>query len=182
MDLKQHLIRQMAFSHATFGPGERTAGVIDHIRKELIEVEEANGESSEWVDVVILALDGLTRRLAYCNGKRRDPHEVAELACRMIESKQTRNEARDWPDWRTADKDKAIEHIKDIDWDVARIPSIADRDWSTLEARKLWRYLCDLPEPRTPAEAEQRKTAMAAHIAKFYKADDVMDQIRKLFS
>jgi hypothetical protein len=37
MDLKQHLIRQMAFSHATFGPGERRDGVIDHIRKELIE-------------------------------------------------------------------------------------------------------------------------------------------------
>ncbi len=49
MDLKQHLIRQMAFSHATFGPGERTDGVIDHIRKELVEVENANGESDEWL-------------------------------------------------------------------------------------------------------------------------------------
>ncbi len=86
MNLKQHLIRQMAFSHATFGPGERTEGVIDYIRKELIEVEEADGESSEWVDVVILALDGLTRRLAYRNGERRiDPGKVAEIACRMLE-------------------------------------------------------------------------------------------------
>lgn len=110
MDLKQHLIRQMAFSHATFGPGERTDGVIDHIRKELDEVAEANGESSEWVDVVILALDGLTRRLAYVNGERRDPHQVAEMACNMIEGKQTRNEARDWPDWRTVPHGKAIEH------------------------------------------------------------------------
>jgi len=112
MDLKQHLIRQMAFSHATFGPGERTAGVIDHIRKELVEVEEADGESTEWVDVVILALDGLTRRLAYVNGERRDPHEVAETACRMIEGKQSRNEARDWPDWRAADTERAIEHTR----------------------------------------------------------------------
>lgn len=112
MDLHLHLIRQMAFSHATFGPGERTAGVIDHIRKELVEVEEANGESSEWVDVIILALDGLTRRLAYCNGvdQRRDPELVASMACNMILGKQTRNEARDWPDWRTADPEKAIEH------------------------------------------------------------------------
>ncbi len=112
MDLKQHLIRQMAFSHATFGPGERTDGVIDHIRKELVEVAKADGESSEWVDVVILALDGLTRRLAYCNGDRRDPAQVAETACNMIEGKQSRNEARDWPDWRTSEPDKAIEHVR----------------------------------------------------------------------
>ena len=112
MDLKQHLIRQMAFSHATFGPGERTRGVIDHIRKELVEVEDAAGESSEWVDVVILALDGLTRRLAYCNGDRQDPATVAEIACRMIEGKQSRNEGREWPDWRTAEPGKAIEHSR----------------------------------------------------------------------
>jgi Protein of unknown function (DUF550) len=113
MNLKHHLIRQMAFSHATYGPGQRTAGVVDHIRKELVEVLEANGESSEWVDVVILGLDGLTRQLAFAsNGQRRDPGEVAEIACRMIEGKQSRNEARDWPDWRTAQKDKAIEHVR----------------------------------------------------------------------
>lgn len=112
MDLKQHLIRQMAFSHATFGPGERTAGVIDHIRKELDEVAEANGDSSEWVDVVILALDGLTRRLAFStsDGQRNDPDTVAQMAVNMIVGKQTRNEARTWPDWRTVSADKAIEH------------------------------------------------------------------------
>lgn len=112
MDLKQHLLRQMAFSHATFGPGERTSGVVDHIRKELVEVTEANGEAAEWVDVVILALDGLTRRLAYCNGNRADPEMVAQIACNMIVGKQTRNEGRTWPDWRTQSQDKAIEHVK----------------------------------------------------------------------
>lgn len=112
MNLQQHLLRQMAFSHATFGPGVRTNGVIDHIRKELIEVEEANGASAEWVDVVILALDGLTRQLAYCNGDRANPTTVADIACSMILGKQGRNEARDWPDWRTAQTDKAIEHVR----------------------------------------------------------------------
>lgn len=112
MELKQHLIRQMAFSHATFGPGTRTGGVTDHIRKELIEVAESNGSAAEWVDVVILALDGLTRQLAYCNGTRGDPANVAEMACRMIEGKQTRNEARNWPDWRGQSPDKAIEHVR----------------------------------------------------------------------
>ena len=110
MDLEQHLIRQMAFSHSTFGPGERTGGVIDHIRKELVEVEGASGEAAEWVDVVILVLDGLTRRLAYCNGARKDPAEVAKIACNMIVGKQSRNEARIWPNWRTLSVDRAIEH------------------------------------------------------------------------
>lgn len=112
MDMKQHLMRQMAFSHATFGPGTRTQGVIDHIRKELGEVLESGGESAEWVDVVILALDGLTRQLAYCNGTRRDPETVAEIACNMILGKQARNEGRVWPDWRTQSEDNAIEHVR----------------------------------------------------------------------
>ena len=36
-DIVAHLARQRAFSEKTFGPGARTKGVIDHIRKELGE-------------------------------------------------------------------------------------------------------------------------------------------------
>ena len=39
MNLIKHLLRQKAFSERTFGPGPRTKMVIDHIRKELIEIE-----------------------------------------------------------------------------------------------------------------------------------------------
>lgn len=98
-----HLARQRAFSLATFGPGPRKAGVIDHIRKELIEVEEAESPeqvAAEWVDVVILALDGLHRTGV-----------PVQEALDMIRAKQERNEARGWPDWRTADPHKAIEHV-----------------------------------------------------------------------
>lgn len=112
MDLEQHLLRQMAWSHATFGPGVRTQGVVDHIRKELVEVLEGNGDSAEWVDVVILALDGLTRQLSYCTGERANPTTIAEVAVRMIVGKQGRNEARVWPDWRTMPADRAIEHVR----------------------------------------------------------------------
>lgn len=38
-DLVQHLYRQRDFSERTFGPGTRTQGVLDHIRKELREIE-----------------------------------------------------------------------------------------------------------------------------------------------
>lgn len=63
MDLKHHLIRQMVFSRATFGPGERREGVLDHLSKEIAEVRASDGDHDEWVDLVILSLDGLTRRL-----------------------------------------------------------------------------------------------------------------------
>ena len=48
-DLVTHLHRQIAFSESTFGPGERTVGVVDHIAKELIEVVDGGGELEEWV-------------------------------------------------------------------------------------------------------------------------------------
>ncbi len=39
-DMVSHLDRQAAFSRVTFGPGPRTKGVCDHVRKELVEVEK----------------------------------------------------------------------------------------------------------------------------------------------
>ena len=114
MDLKQHLLRQMTWSHSTFGHGQQLLRTLDHLRKELVEVEESNGSPEEWVDVCILALDGLTRRLSYPNpnNERMDPSTISAYACSIITAKQAQNEAREWPDFRTADKDKAIEHVK----------------------------------------------------------------------
>lgn len=89
-----------AWSERTFGPGERTAGVLDHIRKELIEIERDPTDLSEWVDVIILAMDGAWRS-AGADGKT--------LAAALV-AKMDKNKARTWPDWRTAPRDKAIEH------------------------------------------------------------------------
>ncbi len=112
MDLIEHLKRQLAFSRATFGPGERRAGVCDHVRKELGEImaaDDPRAAADEWVDVVILGLDGLTRALAAAGV----PHaDVPELAVECILRKQAENEQRSWPDWRTAPADKAIEHVR----------------------------------------------------------------------
>jgi hypothetical protein len=100
-DLVAHLKRQKAFSEKTFGPGARTAGVIDHIRKELVEIEADPADVEEWVDVIILAFDGAWRA-----GWRAEDIVAAMVA------KQTKNEARDWPDWRTSAPDRAIEHVR----------------------------------------------------------------------
>jgi hypothetical protein len=118
MDLKQHLMRQMAFSKATYGPGTRTDGILDHITKEIVEVRESGGSSDEWVDLVILSLDGLTRQLSFCRQheqRTKTSAEIAEMACNIIVAKQDRNENRTWPDWRTMNADKAIEHDRSQD-------------------------------------------------------------------
>jgi hypothetical protein len=98
-----HLGRQREWSARTFGPGSRTKGVVDHIRKELAEIEAAPLDLSEWIDVAILAFDGAWRA-GY------NPNEIID----MLRTKQARNESRTWPDWRTAAPDKAIEHVRAV--------------------------------------------------------------------
>jgi hypothetical protein len=108
-DLVRHLERQRAFSRATFGPGARTNGVLDHIRKECVEIEKAPHDLEEWVDLILLALDGAWRCADEALRVPRDA--VPALIADTIALKQLKNEFRDWPDWRTADPDKAIEHV-----------------------------------------------------------------------
>lgn len=95
----QHLDRQREWSHETFGPGPRTLGVLDHIRKELAEIEANPTDVNEWVDVIILAFDGAWRA-------GWEPQQILDA----VAAKQSRNEARTWPDWRTMSEDVAIEH------------------------------------------------------------------------
>lgn len=109
-NLHAHLQRQRAFSEKTFGPGARTKGVIDHIRKELKEIEADPTDISEWIDVAILALDGAWRA-----------GFTPEQIIQTLVAKQDKNEARTWPDWRTMSEDQAIEHdrTKDYKADIA---------------------------------------------------------------
>lgn len=99
-----HLERQRQWSRETFGPGKRTHGVLDHIRKELAEIEADPDDLGEWVDVIILAFDG-----AWRHGW--EPQQIIDA----IKAKQAKNEAREWPDWRTMSEDVAIEHDRSKD-------------------------------------------------------------------
>jgi hypothetical protein len=104
-DLLAHLHRQFTFSARAFGPlgeGATITGVIDHIRMELREIEAEPTKLSEWIDVAILAFDGAWRA----------GHTPAGIVAALV-AKQAKNEARAWPDWRTADPDKAIEHVRE---------------------------------------------------------------------
>ena len=98
-----HIAHQRRWSSQTFGPGLRL-GVIDHLRKELVEIEADPTDLDEWVDIIILGFDGAWRA-------GHEPQAIIDA----IKAKQVRNEARVWPDWRTADRDKAIEHDRTFD-------------------------------------------------------------------
>lgn len=98
-DLITHLRQQRAWSKQTFGPGPRAEGVLDHISNEMEEVRENPTDLEEWIDLVMLSLDGAWRSGA-------EPTEIAD--CLMMKLKK--NQKREWPDWRTVDTDKAIEH------------------------------------------------------------------------
>jgi hypothetical protein len=99
-----HIADQRAWSLRTFGPGPRTLGVLDHIGKELDEIRADPTDLGEWVDVIILALDG-----AWRHGW--EPQQIIDA----IKAKQAKNEARTWPDWRTMSAHQAIEHDRSVE-------------------------------------------------------------------
>ena len=97
--LESYLTRQWEWSARTFGPGRRTMGILTHIRKELEEIVDNPTDLSEWIDVVILAMDGFWRH----GGK------PADLLPELL-SKQRKNFARKWPENRP--EDEAVEHVR----------------------------------------------------------------------
>ena len=108
MQIHDYLRTQIGFSRATFGPGERTEGVLDHIAKECQEVRD-EPSLKEWIDLVILAFDGAWRH-AMVPG--RSVSDTAKMVENALNAKLDENMRREWPDWRTAPKDRAIEHVR----------------------------------------------------------------------
>lgn len=101
LDLLEFFDRRAEWSAQTFGPGDRTQGVVAHIRKELLEIEAEPSDLEEWVDVVLLAMDGAWRS-AGASGLR---------FANALQAKQAKNTTRTWPDWRAAGPDQPIEHV-----------------------------------------------------------------------
>lgn len=148
-----HLVRQAKFSLETFGPGARSKGVVDHIRKELCEIEADPSDLKEWIDVIILALDGAWRTGA-------TPQQIIDA----IVAKQDKNEGRVWPDWRTADPDKAIEHDRRHD------------GFGSLQAPKVTSVVIERDsEPNVMAAAIKRNLLTFARIAQLYPNEHTDD-------
>ncbi len=101
-EMRAFMRRRRQWSEQTFGPGDRTVGTLEHIRKEILEIEIDPGDPVEWVDILLLALDGAARI----------PGVTDDMILSIMLSKQKKNEAREWPDWRTAPTDRPVEHVR----------------------------------------------------------------------
>lgn len=105
--LDDYLRRHIEWGHAMFGSpadGRGPLGPLDHIKKEIVEIEEDPTDLKEWIDLIILGIDGFLR----AGGK-------LTMLLPMLFEKQAKNALRNWPDWRKADPNKAIEHIRTSD-------------------------------------------------------------------
>jgi hypothetical protein len=98
--LSQYIERQKRWSTRVFGPGKRTLGLTAHIRKELDEIEANPLDLEEWIDVIILGLDGAWRTGA----------PAAAIWMKMVE-KQGKNLVRTWGP--VVSEDLPVEHIRD---------------------------------------------------------------------
>jgi len=99
ISLAAYLLHQREWSNRTFGPGRRTGGIVQHIEKELREIEAKPTDLSEWVDVIILALDGYWRHGG-------DPKNIMV----DLQAKQIVNFGRRWP--APVAEDVVTEHIR----------------------------------------------------------------------
>lgn len=115
IDFRSFLERFVAFSRTAFGPYYNEERILSHLQKEIEEIRSAEtiGERhKEWVDIVILGLDGLSKSILDDNMYNKETNVVVNLMLNEIYRKQNKNEVREWPDWRSVPSDKPIEHLK----------------------------------------------------------------------
>jgi hypothetical protein len=75
----------MRWSNNTFGIGPRFKGNMEHIRRELAEIEANPTDATEYADVIILTADTAMRQGI-------SPHAL----CKALEEKQLVNFERKW--------------------------------------------------------------------------------------
>lgn len=100
----------MEWSLRTFGPGMRTNGITKHIEKELAEIRANPLDLLEWVDVIILGLDGAWRCMYY--GHRRKLYVLENVFHAMHSKAYTNKVLRNWPEPQP-DVDEPVEHIRE---------------------------------------------------------------------
>lgn len=98
-DLAAYIERHKDWSLRTIGEGIRTGGTIAHIRKELLEIEAAPRDLEEWIDVIILGLDGAWRA----------GHTPAEIVA-ALQAKQQKIFARTYP--KPVSENHPAEHLR----------------------------------------------------------------------
>lgn len=97
--IEAYIDRHISWSAQTFGPGAKVVGLCKHIEKELQEIKADPTALFEWVDVIILALDGAWRA-GYS----------AQQIWNGMQAKQKINFGREWPEH--SPDDEPTEHIR----------------------------------------------------------------------
>ncbi len=99
LSFKECIQWQKDWATKTFGEGDHALGLTEHIQKEIKEIKENPFDVEEWIDVIILAMEGAWRTGASVS-------EVSDV----FKMKMRKNERRLWP--TENDPNKAIEHVK----------------------------------------------------------------------
>lgn len=97
MNLIRYIQAHVQWSTKTFGHGAHSTRLINHIRKELDEVAADPSDLEEWIDVIILALDGAWRA----------GYNAADIA-KMLMAKLKKNQTRTFI--ISEDPDQPAEH------------------------------------------------------------------------
>lgn len=101
MKITDYIQDHIAWSKQTFGPGRHTLGLCKHIEKELDEIRQAPLELEEWIDVMILAIDGAWRA------------GYSPLAIEnALQVKQQINKNRLWGP--VVSEDEPVEHVRSL--------------------------------------------------------------------
>lgn len=103
--LRAFLADLMAWQDETFGRRQTLRGVLDHVVKEIEqEIRPDPTNLDEWLGLMNLSVSA--QRLAGAT-----PEQMVEAWQLLLAELK----ARRWPDWRTADPDRAIEHDRSAD-------------------------------------------------------------------
>ncbi len=95
---------QSEWSRETFGPDDVRGpiGPLKHLAKEAAEAQKEPTDLKEYVDCLFLTCDATRRAGFTCK-------ELLTAAFAKLEE----NKLRQWPDWRLAPQNEAIEHVRE---------------------------------------------------------------------
>jgi hypothetical protein len=99
MTIREYVVEHKAWSEETFGKGEHTEGLLKHITKKVEEVRKCPSDAMEWIDIIILAFDGVLR-VGF----------TAEQVVSALIEKQNINRSRAYP--KITDPSQPTEHLQ----------------------------------------------------------------------
>ena len=123
VDFLDYVIRHQYWSQRAFGPARPKTDVprlLSHIRKELVEIEQHPQDCEEWVDPIILCIDGAWR----------SGHSAYTIAS-TLKRKQEKNMIRKWT--IPSDPTTPIEHDRTAETPCPVHPHVHDMQDGVLE-------------------------------------------------